>query len=86
MTKGELIKGLAELKGVKKKEAEAIIAVVDEIIELAVKGEGKCKIGSYFTVEKVHKEEKKGEAMGKTYVTPEHDEIVIKRTQAAKRV
>ncbi|MEG1309412.1 MAG: HU family DNA-binding protein [Bacilli bacterium] len=95
MTKGELIKGLAELKGVKKKEAEEMISLVDEVIELATKCEGKTKVGSYFTVQMVSKKEKKGEMtrineagqkVKEPFTTPAHDEIIIKRTQAAKRV
>lgn len=86
MTKGELIKGLAELKGVKKKEAEEMISLVDEIIELAIQGKGKCKIGSYFTVEKASVPRKEGECNHKPYVTEAHDEIVIKRCAVCKRI
>ena len=86
MTKGELIKSISEEMKITKKEAEQKIKEMEQIIEIAVKGEGKTKVCAYFTAEKVHKEEKKGVCNGKEFTVKPHDEIVIKRTQAAKRI
>lgn len=87
MTKVELIKGLSEEMKISKKEAEAMIGNVDTVIEfLAEQGYEKTKVGKFLTCEKVHKEEKKGVAMGKEYVTPEHDELIIKRTATLKNI
>ena len=92
MTKAQLVKEMREGFGITVKEAEERIAHVDEIMELLAKGEvgEKTKVGSYLTVEKVHKEAKKG--VMKTgegerhYHTPAHDELVIKRTTKAKSI
>ncbi|XZN14397.1 HU family DNA-binding protein (plasmid) [Clostridium perfringens] len=87
MTKAELVKGLSEGMEITKKEAEAMVGHVDTIIEfLAGQGYEKTKVGKFITVEKVHKDEKKGEAMGKKYVTPAHDELIVKRTAALKSI
>lgn len=86
MTKGELVKGLAELKGVKKKEAESMISLVDEIIELAAKGEGKTKVGKFVTVEVVDVEAKSGVAMGKEWHKPAHKELKIKQVKSTKEM
>ncbi|EGT3606929.1 HU family DNA-binding protein [Clostridium perfringens] len=87
MTKAELVKGLSEGMEITKKEAEAMVGHVDTIIEfLAGQGYEKTKVGKFVTVSKIHKEEKKGIAMGKEYIVPEHDELVIKRTSLLKSI
>lgn len=87
MTKAELIKGLSEEMGITKKEVETIIGQFDTVIEyLTEQDYSKTKIGKYMTVEKVHKEEKKGIALGKEYTVKPHDELKIKATKALKDI
>ena len=72
-----------------KKEAEAFLKEVDVVIEaLADKlnPQEKVKIGNYFTVEKVHVDEKEGKCNGTPYNTPEHDEMTVKKTSALKNL
>lgn len=98
MNKSELIGELASARGIKKKEAEEKLNEIDEMIEFAKevsKKTGKrIKLGTYYTVEFEHIEEKKGEItrinecgekVKTPYVTEAHDSIKIKPTQAAKR-
>ncbi len=86
MTKAELVKGMAERLGLAKKEVEERISFVDEVVELVKETGEKVKLGSYMTIEKKHVEEKSGVCNGKEFTTPEHDEIVVKRTSTCKRV
>lgn len=88
MTKVELVKLVQEGLELKtKKEAEARIAQVDEIIELVAEaGYGKTKLGEYLTLEKVHEEEKSGKCAGKEWTKAAHDEVRIKRTSKLKNV
>lgn len=72
-----------------KKEAETFLKEVDVVIEaLANKlnPQEKVKIGNYFTVEKVHVDEKEGKCNGTPYNTPEHDEMTVKKTSALKNL
>ncbi|WP_283695652.1 HU family DNA-binding protein [Clostridium perfringens] len=86
MTKVELVKGLSEKTGLTRKEVEERLSFSDRVVELVKETGEKVKLGSYITIEKKHVEEKSGVCNGKEYTTPEHDEIVIKRTTSAKRV
>lgn len=86
MKKNELVKGIMELKGVKKVEAEEILATIDEVIELAAMDEGKTKIGKYLNVEIVDVEAKSGVAMGKEWHKPAHKELRIKQVKSTKEL
>lgn len=93
MTKAELVKQMREGFSITAKEAEARIGYVDDIMLMLAEESAvgdKTKVGSYLTVEKVHKEAKKG--VMKTgeeerhYHTPAHDELKIKATAKAKAI
>ena len=86
MKKNELVKGIMELKGVKKVEAEKILATIDEVIELAAMDETKTKIGKYFTVQVEDVEAKSGVAMGKEWHKPAHKELKIKQVKSTKEL
>ena len=83
----ELLK--EELEFATKKEAGEFLDRLDlavEVISEALEVGSKVKVGQYFTLEKVHVEEKKGVALGREYVTPAHDEIKIKKTSLLKKL
>lgn len=72
-----------------KKEAEGFLKEVDAVVEALankLKSQEKVKVGNYFTVEKVHVDEKEGKCNGTPYNTPEHDEMTIKRANALKEL
>lgn len=72
-----------------KKEAEGFLKEVDAMIEALsnrLNPQEKVKIGNYFTVEKVHVDEKEGTCNGIPYVTPEHDEVNVKKTTALREL
>lgn len=79
-----------ELELGSKKGAQEFLDNLDKVFEaLSEKlevGEGKVKLGSYVTLEKKHFEAKTGVAMGKEYTVDEHDEILVRRTNAVKSI
>lgn len=86
MTKNELVKGMAKLKGISRKEVEERIVFIDEMINFAKEAEGKTKIGRYFTVQKKHEEAKSGKINGKDWSKEAYDRLIIKATAAAKEL
>lgn len=87
MVKKELLKRLVEEGVVETLVAgEQLLKDIDRVVEVSTSVEGKTKIGTYFTVEKVDVPEKSGEVNGKPYTKEAHSEIVIKRTTTCKNV
>ena len=86
MKKSELITRVAEKLEVTKTEVERILNIVDTIVEVIAEEGSKTKVGTYFTVEKVHVEEKSGVCAGKEFTKEAHDEILIKRTSICKNI
>jgi nucleoid DNA-binding protein len=89
MKKNEMVQLYAEKKEVTKKAVEELLANIDGLLEAVIEGlevGEKVKVGQYFTVEKVHKEEKSGECNGKPYTTPAHTEAFVKRTSLLKNI
>lgn len=73
-----------------KKGAQEFLDNVDKVFEaLAEKlesGEGRVKVGKYFTLEKKHFDRKEGSCNGKSYVIDEHEEVLIRKTNALKNI
>jgi nucleoid DNA-binding protein len=83
----EVVKGALGLET--KKEAEGFVKGIDAMVEALKNGlevDQKVKIGKYFTVEKVYKDEKSGVCTGKPFTTPAHEELLIKRCDILKSI
>lgn len=90
MRKQELVTLTKDALGLQSKvEAEGFLKEVDALFVSLANGlevGDKAKVGEYFTVEKVHVEEKSGVAMGVEYTTPAHDTLKIKLTKSGKEL
>lgn len=87
MIKKELLKKLVEEGVVETLVAgEQLLKDIDRVVEVSTSVEGKTKIGTYFTVEKVDVPEKSGLCNKIPYTKEAHSEIVIKRTSVCKNV
>lgn len=87
MIKKELLKKLVEEGVVETLVAgEQLLKDIDRVVEVSTSVEGKTKIGTYFTVEKVDVPEKSGLCNGKPYIKESHSEIQIKRCNCCKNI
>ena len=87
MKKNDYLKALKETGVVATlEEGKELLEKIDKAIEIAVSEEGKTKVGTYFTVEKVHVEAKSGVCNGVDYTKNAHDEIQVKRTSICKDI
>lgn len=86
MKKSELITKVSSKLEITKTEVEKILGYIDTIVEVVAEEGSKTKVGTYFTVEKAHVEEKSGVCAGKEFTKEAHEEILIKRTSICKNI
>ena len=91
MNKAEMIKAIAEKTEVKKKDVEAVINAMPEVITAALVAGDKVALNGLGTFETVEVAEKTGKIMlgdrkGETYTVPQHRAPKFKINSALKKI